>query len=520
MIHVYIIIYIIYKQVCNAQELRRIAFIADDRLGTTSATYAESKLSSEPWTNELSGGGMVVVLLSDIYNVIRKLEEKLRSSGTSSSPKESVWVAPTSFERVTTKYWVKDKDLSKVMMASVAELPLLVYGRKGGRILDQKATRRGSDANAMRGANDLWASLASPISSVYFDNADMDMYKERIKRSEGAKLFRIRWYGSKPTGDSVIFLELKTHHEKWIGDKSVKERCPIREKDVPFLIDTATGKWSMDQALAIVRVANSKESEDSLIDLAKLLLDMRNLILKKKLTPCVRTKYNRVALQSSKNNNLRLTIDRNITMINERCEGSGSSWCLEDDESIPVDALVRMPYCVFEVKVSGGEIPPFVASLENSHSIVEAKKFSKFLSGASVFNAVQTLPWWADDEAFVPLFKGEPTCDYRAPLKSSIIRDPAAKRRGSFRGSFSGSSMSANHMLSVPSRVTSTTDTQTCSLVSFPDASTTEGSSDDEPSSSSKKKSRGAFIPGILRRKTKTQTLPIASKSPVRVEPK
>ena len=78
----------------------------------------------------------------------------------------------------------------------------------------------------------------------------------------------------------------------------------------------------MDQALAIVRVANPKESEDSLRDLAKLLLDMRSLILKKKLTPCVRTKYNRVALQSSKNNNLRLTIDRNITMINERCEGA------------------------------------------------------------------------------------------------------------------------------------------------------------------------------------------------------
>ena len=463
---------------------------------------------------------MVVVLLSDIYNIIRELEEKLRSSGTSSSPKDSVWVAPTSFERVTTKYWVKDKDLSKVMMASVAELPLLVYGRKGGRILDQRATRRGSDANAMSGANDLWASLASPISSVYFDNADMDMYKERIKRSEGAKLFRIRWYGAKPKGDSVIFLELKTHHEKWIGDKSVKERCPIREKDVPFLIDTTTGKWSMDQALAIVRVANPKESEDSLRDLAKLLLDMRNLILKKKLTPCVRTKYNRVALQSSKNNNLRLTIDRNITMINERCEGSGSSWCLEDDESIPVDALVRMPYCVFEVKVSGGETPPFVASLENSHSIVEAKKFSKFLSGASLFNAVQTLPWWADDEAFVPLFKGE--ASHVTPLKSSKIRDPAAKRRGSFRGSFTGGSLTANNMLYIPSKVTSTTDAQTCSLVSFPEDLTdkaSEGSSDDEPSSS-KKKGRGAFIPGILRRKTKAKALPIASKSPVRVEPK
>ena len=50
----------------------------------------------------------------------------------------------------------------------------------------------------------------------------MDLYKERIKRSEGAKLFRVRWYGNKPKGDEQIFLELKTHHECWINDKSGK----------------------------------------------------------------------------------------------------------------------------------------------------------------------------------------------------------------------------------------------------------------------------------------------------------
>ena len=34
----------------------------------------------------------------------------------------------------------------------------------------------------------------------------------------------------------------ETHHEKWLQDRSVKERCPIREKDVPQLLSALTGR--------------------------------------------------------------------------------------------------------------------------------------------------------------------------------------------------------------------------------------------------------------------------------------
>ena len=91
----------------------------------------------------------------------------------------------------------------------------------------------------------LWTSaLATSITSIYFDSPTMDMYSERLKRSEGAKLFRIRWYGpSKPLGDENVFLELKTHHECWIGDSSVKERVAIREEDVVQLLDVNNGRY-------------------------------------------------------------------------------------------------------------------------------------------------------------------------------------------------------------------------------------------------------------------------------------
>ena len=69
--------------------------------------------------------------------------------------------------------------------------------------------------------------------------------------------------------------------------------------------------------------------------------------------------------------------------------------------------VFQVPYGVFEVKVSGGEDPLFIEELIESGEIVQANKFSKFLTGAAIHNpvAVNLLPWWADDPLFAPLFK-------------------------------------------------------------------------------------------------------------------
>lgn len=110
----------------------------------------------------------------------------------------------------------------------------------GGRILD----RGGIDADQPP----VWKSrLSTPITSVYFDSPTMSMYDERVKRSEGANLLRVRWYGpSRPGRDERVFLELKTHHECWIGDSSVKERVAVREGDVAGLLDYDDGERYVD----------------------------------------------------------------------------------------------------------------------------------------------------------------------------------------------------------------------------------------------------------------------------------
>ena len=78
------------KQVSQqaAQELSRIASIADSQLGTDAVAEAGRYFGEEPWVDS----GTIVILLSDIFSILRSAEE-------SSNAKEGKWVAPSSFER-------------------------------------------------------------------------------------------------------------------------------------------------------------------------------------------------------------------------------------------------------------------------------------------------------------------------------------------------------------------------------------------------------------------------------------
>jgi len=373
----------------NAEKLRSIAVEADRRLGTACEVLAQRKFSSEPWTCEASTT-KIVSLLSDLYDVIRELKH-----GT----KKRVWAAPSKFDRTTYKYWVEEEKAAEVMLKCVSELPLLVYGRSG-RIMKSSQTDLGKSSKA------LWSDPATPITSVYFDNKTLDMYKERIKRSEGAKLLRARWYGERPHGKEVVFLELKTHHEKWVNTKSLKQRVAIQEQYMCKLLDIGNPDWTQDYARVVVGLSNPNAARKDIDSATNLLLEIRSLICHLELRPCVRTQYIRAAFQSSQNNNLRFTLDRNIIVIDERKNTQGTSWCLDEDASVSVESIVNLPYSVFEVKVASGEIPSRIQDLQISNVITSAAKFSKFLTGVATFNSNEriTMPWWASNSAFASIF--------------------------------------------------------------------------------------------------------------------
>lgn len=58
------------------------------------------------------------------------------------------------------------------------------------------------------------------------DNDQLELYHGRLDKTPGAIALRLRWYGA---GDpSLVFVERKTHREKWTGEVSVKERFTVR----------------------------------------------------------------------------------------------------------------------------------------------------------------------------------------------------------------------------------------------------------------------------------------------------
>ena len=271
----------------NRTALLQVAQKADARLKTHCSQLVVNSL-----TTNLNS--VIAVVASDIYSTIRSTEKKLNSE-IDVIEEDGVWKAPSSFQRSTTKYWVKEENLTRLLLACASEAPLLVYGKKG--ILTPKSNR----LSKVSEGDKLWTSMVTPITSVYFDSPDMAMYKKRLARVEGAQLLRARWYGNKmPTGDGIIFLELKTHHEKWVANKSVKERAAVQERDMRYFLQPSP--WSGAEAKSMILRASPTLTADELTKASNLLFRMHKLVVKHKLQSCVRSVYLRAAFQSAKSN--------------------------------------------------------------------------------------------------------------------------------------------------------------------------------------------------------------------------
>ena len=64
---------------------------------------------------------------------------------------------------------------------------------------------------------------AQLTNSVYLDNDQLELYHGRLDKQQGAIALRLRWYATgEPTG--LVFVERKTHRDKWTGETSAKER--------------------------------------------------------------------------------------------------------------------------------------------------------------------------------------------------------------------------------------------------------------------------------------------------------
>lgn len=246
-------------------------------------------------------------------------------------------------------------------------------------------------------------------------------------------------------------------------------------------------------------VATPSLSGNQLEQATDLLLRMHELVVKFDLQPCVRSTYLRVAFQSSKSNALRLTLDRNVTLIDERTTPPGS-WCLSDDAVISTSMIAKVPFSVFEVKLAGTEMPHSMLNLIENGVIVEAAKFSKFLTGAAAFcqDRIQTLPYWADHPSFASVFGGERTTTIAEDSSQSTL----------IRSSFDSSEAALNDVKAARVETPS---------MSKPETTEKKVSKDQQPKENSGKRHL-PWLPFFMRRSQSTTAL--APQRPARVEPK
>lgn len=245
---------------------------------------------------------------------------------------------------------------------------------------------------------------------MYFDSPSLDLYNGRIARIEGAKLVRVRWYGEQPKGDGIVFLELKTHHESWVAERSSKQRVAVQEKDMVH-VTSSHKTWSMDLAESIVRSASPKSDGKDLSSATELLHQIHELFAELDLRPCVRTCYRRAAFQSSSSNDLRLTIDRDVIVTDETKAPIGA-WCLPNETAVKLAATSSVPGAILEVKLNGRNQPASLERLIESGAVRDGYKFSKFLTSVATFHSdrLAILPYWAKDPMFENMFHpGEPS---------------------------------------------------------------------------------------------------------------
>lgn len=280
----------------------------------------------------------LIYRLSKLFDKIHRGSQEIQSSDGKDGAKKSEAQA---FVRKTAKYWVHPDNVVEVKCSILRHLPVLVF---------PSAERKVDPA----------------INSVYLDNSQLELYKGRIEKSEGAEAIRLRWYGS--TNDpQTVFVERKTHKEDWTGEMSVKERFAIKEK---HLDDYLHGHFTSEDVTDKLRKHEESFTDEDLNATALLAQQIQDRVLVGALVPTLRTFYNRTAFQLPGDSRVRISLDTDLCMVHESTDSG--HWKRTDINSIypfpdvSATQIVRFPYAILEVKlqVEGVEkVPDWITQL-------------------------------------------------------------------------------------------------------------------------------------------------------------
>ncbi|KAI9285628.1 VTC domain-containing protein [Umbelopsis sp. AD052] len=334
------------------------------------------------WKQDYEG---LLLRLSDLFGVIRS--EISPVSALSASYAQPEQHSTETFLRKSTKYFVSLDNVLELKTFILRHLPMLVY---------DNATRKSN-----KGIN-------PPITSIYLDNSELELYNAKVDKEDGAQVIRLRWYGS--TEDTnKIYIERKVQQEEDAGE--LKDRFMLKEKYIKDFLDGRREVVEKNVRKIRAKSADSNAEADAF---EKLAYELQDAIKSKNLQPMARTYYSRTAFQIPGDSRHRLSLDTNLTMIREddhlfpddpTSRRPNGEWRRPDVDvnfpfsELPPDDVRRFPYAVLEIKLNlppGSRTPAWIDELISSGLVEEAPKFSKFVHATAILfeRRVHLLPFW------------------------------------------------------------------------------------------------------------------------------
>lgn len=322
------------------------------------------------------------------------------------------WQPPASFSRKSVKYWVPAEHVTALKLFVIKHLPILELTKSepvGPDFHLQKVSKKSLHQTMVPSSPSVF--LRPPpfsptktdqshnyISSIYLDNDDLDVYNIRVRRLQGGQLLRVRWYGGEMlAGDSLptpgrkatIFVERKTHNQRWTGEVSKKDRFPL---DLPLLPGYLSGELSAEKVFEIMLLQGSISAGNARAQL-ELAKDCQRTILSMGQGPMVRTVFHRTAFQSASSNEVRVSLDFPCYFVKET--DRPNFWA---DLRCP-GAVNPFESGIVEIKTADDTVkPPWISQLLAQGWLSAVPKFSKFQTAMATFypSKCSSLPYWVD----------------------------------------------------------------------------------------------------------------------------
>ncbi|KAF9110721.1 vacuolar transporter chaperone [Mortierella sp. AM989] len=379
---------------------------------TLRAYFMNQQLNNQPFHKE--NFSTLVSRLSCLYNIVRTGTAPVLSKAQSiDSEEEDEELEQHGCIPKKSAFWVHPDCVMDLKMLILKYLPLVVYEPTPALNSSHKSSSQLSTCLASE----------SPVSTIYLDSQDLDLYMGQIEQHEKNETVRLRWYGTEkkhmwvehqqrsmsPAGGSNAAASSSTSAPVHVEPIVTKHRFQIKSKYVPKLLQ---GAVTMDKTVEQMRKSGQK-TEQEIQQFEESTSIVQSRIKKRGLQPVTQTFFNRTAFQVPGDARVRITIDSDIVMVRERSIKSSElyerPWDPTDLQAdnypfshIREQDIVRFPYAVMQIRTltePNEEIPSWVDHIAQSHLVEMVPNFAKDLHAVATLyeSRVGLLPFWLSD---------------------------------------------------------------------------------------------------------------------------